>query len=212
MGLDRNILVGAASLYLAASGTAKPAYGAASVKYTTTLDALTATWPNVGYTTDGVEISYQPDYGEVPVDQLLDAALLFKQAMTVSLNTTFAEATLDNLKIVWGQTDATLKTTGTGFDGETIAAGEKMIGLQAGSLGGAPTERQMIAVGAGPRAVTTLLPAERNYYARRVLSVDTSAHSLARDNATVFPVSFRLLPDGTKTNAEYGSIYDRLTT
>jgi len=33
---------------------------------------------HTGFTTEGLEVSYEPDYGEVEVDQLLDSAKLFK--------------------------------------------------------------------------------------------------------------------------------------
>jgi hypothetical protein len=52
---------------------------------------------NVGYTMNGLEIEFQPDFGEVQVDQLLDVARLYKQGMQVNLNTAFAESTLENL-------------------------------------------------------------------------------------------------------------------
>ena len=42
-------------------------------------------------------LTITPDFGEVEVDQLLDSAKIFKQGMQVTLNTTFAEATLENL-------------------------------------------------------------------------------------------------------------------
>jgi hypothetical protein len=54
------------------------------------------------------------------------------------------------------------------------------------------------------------LIAERVYYARRVLSVQQSQFSLARNAASTFPVTFRLLPDGIKVGQEYGLIIDRI--
>ena len=44
-----------------------------------------------------MELTITPDFGEVEVDQLLDAAKIYKQGMQVTLSTTFAEATLENL-------------------------------------------------------------------------------------------------------------------
>jgi hypothetical protein len=48
---------------------------------------------------NGLELVFQPDFGEVQVDQLLDVAKLYKQGMQVNLNTAFAEATLENLLV-----------------------------------------------------------------------------------------------------------------
>jgi len=45
--------------------------------------------------------------------------------------------------------------------------------------------------------------------ARRVLNVEASSHSYRRNEATVFPLSFRLLPDPAFSGAEYGMIVDR---
>ena len=51
----------------------------------------------MGFTQNGMTLTITPDFGEVEVDQLLDSAKIFKQGMEVMLNTTFAEATLENL-------------------------------------------------------------------------------------------------------------------
>jgi non-canonical (house-cleaning) NTP pyrophosphatase len=59
-----------------------------------------------------------------------------------------------------------------------------------------------------------VVSAERVYYARRVLSVQQSQFNLARNAATTFPVTFRLLPSGDSAYAgqEYGKIIDRVLT
>lgn len=206
----KNIIVGAASVHLNSDPTdARPAFSS-GVSYRTTVEG-SANWKDVGFTTDGLELAYEPDYGEVEVDQLLDAAKMFKQAMTVSLNTTFAEATLENLVIAWAQKDTSLKSGGgSGFDGETLAAGESQLGIEAGALGDAPVERQLIAVGNGVEKTGSADYSERVYHARRVLSVESNTHGLKRAEATTIPVSFRLLPDSSKSGAEYGTITERL--
>lgn len=209
MGNKKQIIVGAADTYLGPSGTGMPAF-VGGTKYRTTLagaDGSTSTgvatlvtnWRNVGYTQEGLEVSYEPDYADVQVDQLLDAAKIFKQGMTVSIRTTFAEATLDNLLIAWGQLDTTVSSVGP-F--------EREIALEAGSLGAAPVERGLIAIGNSPEHAADNNYGERVYHAFRVLSVESSAHSLSRNDPTVVPVSFRALPDDT--TSRYGSIRDRL--
>lgn len=194
----QNIVVGAASVYLgdAWDGTGsdpKPAF--AGVSYRDTLDA-SASWTNVGYTQEGLEISYEPDYGDVEVDQLLDSALVFKQSMRVSLNTTLAEATLYNLMVAWGQAAATL----------TSSASEATLDIEGGSLGEAPVERGLIAVGNGVHGRTGAQYSERVYHAYRVLNVESSSHSLRRNENTGIPVSLRALPANT---GKYGIIKDR---
>jgi hypothetical protein len=207
----RNIIVGAAQLFVSAtaSQTGNPVANlptlssGSSAATTVTADA---NWRDVGYTTNGLELSYEPDFGEIAVDQLLDAARLFKQGQKVMLKTEFAEATLENLFVVMNQTsgyntDNAKKESGTLISGVTNA-----IEIQGGTLGDYPVERSLIAVGPGPRPTSG--NNERVYYAARAMSMDASAHGLKRDTGTFFPVSFRLLPVASTSNA-YGKIIDR---
>jgi hypothetical protein len=226
-GNAKNILVGASPLFLTvedstvtgyldnlepgsantgtlARNTKVPGYNGAK-SYTETLNSVDvapgvdgAAYRNVGFTNNGLQITYNPSYGSVTVDQLLDTAKLFKESMEVMIATEMSEGTLENTLVVFGQKKATLSSG--------------VLGIEAGALGSAPTERQLIAVGSAP---TVSSPnSERVYYARRVLSVQQSQFSLARNAATTFPVTFRLLPSGDSAYAgqEYGKIIDRTWT
>ena len=119
---------------------------------------------------------------------------------------------LENVLTVFGQGASTL-TAETGFSTGTVNK-TKTLGLAAGALGVAPTERQLIAVGQAPTTTDgdNSKTTERVYYARRVLSVQQSQFSLARNTPTTFPVTFRLLPSGDTAYAgqEYGKIIDRI--
>lgn len=211
VGYDDSMEAGKTNAGTAAVGSVKPSTlvpaFSSSASYRDTLNAGTvadggvtaAAYRNVGYTNNGLQITYNPTYDSVTVDQLLDTAKLFKSAMEVMIATEMAEGTLENILIVFGQGKGTLT------DGTTVDE----LGLEAGALGAAPTERQLIAIGQAP---TTSGPhTERVYYARRVLSVQQSQFSLARTAATTFPVTFRLLPSGLSEHAtsEYGKIIDR---
>jgi hypothetical protein len=175
--------------------TATAATGAVSPA----LDTKGAFYRNVGYTNNGLQVTYNPSYGSVTVDQLLDTAKLFKESMEVMIATEMAEGTLENVLAVFGQASSTLTASG------------KKLGIAGGALGEAPTERQLIAVGQAPTSVAES-KTERVYYARRVLSVQQSQFSLARNAASTFPVTFRLLPSGNSDHAgqEYGFIVDRV--
>ena len=166
-----------------------------------------AFYRNVGYTNNGLQVTYNPSYGSVTVDQLLDSAKLFKETMEVMIATEMAEGTLENVLAVFGQRSETLASSGTG------ANSTKKLGLAGGALGEAPTERQLIAVGQAPTSQAAP-STERVYYARRVLSVQQSQFSLARSAASTFPVTFRLLPSGDSAHVgqEYGFIVDRVLT
>src|SRR5690606_20792616 len=66
-------------------------------------------------------------------------------------------------------------------------------------------ERSLIIVGNAPRRPVarsasagddlTNAPNQRVYYARRVVSVEASNHTLRRNEVTMFPVTFRLFPE-----------------
>ena len=160
----------------------------------------TCTFKDVGLTQEGVEVQYQPDFGEVEVDQLLDAAKLFKQKMTVSVATTFAEATLENLMTVWAQ------ASGTRYTDVGTSTSEGAVRLSGGALGEAPIEKALFFVGNAPNTATSYK--QRVYLATRALSVEASTHALRRSEATVFPVSFRLLPDTAASYSAYGRVVD----
>jgi hypothetical protein len=139
----KNIIIGAARVYLGPStsataslGASKPAF-VAGTRYTTTMAAadgstntgvatLVTNWSEVGYTQDGLEVATDPSWGEVEVDQLLDSAKIFKDGMTMNISTTLAEATLENLIIAWGQASSTVSSVG---------AGERELSFEGGSLG-----------------------------------------------------------------------------
>jgi hypothetical protein len=161
---------------------------------------VAAAYTNVGFTNNGLQITYNPTYGSVTVDQLLDTAKLFKESMEVMLATEMSEGTLFNVMTVFGQKSSS--KTGT-----LGASANEVLAIAGGALLEAPTERQLLAVGPAP---TNASPnTERVYYGRRVLSVMQSQFSLARNTPTTFPVTFRLLPDTTYAGSEYGKIVDR---
>lgn len=157
---------------------------------------------NVGYTMNGLEIQFQPDFGEVQVDQVLDVAKLYKQGMQVNLNTAFAEATLENLLFSLAAKGSDLAdATGTG-----LGAGSQVLNLSAGDIGECPVERGLVAVGPGTGDCAEGSSIERIYVAYRALSIESVTVSAKRDEATMFEVSFRLLPNDA---GSYGKIVDR---
>jgi hypothetical protein len=212
MGTSKNIIIGAARLFLGPSvnsvagaditakiTTWRPAV-TGTARYTDVLTQtpqVTAGWFDVGYTQDGIEVATDPSWTDVEVDQLLDAAKIFQDGMGLTISTTFAEATLENLLIAWGQQSSFVTSTAT----------DKEINIEGGSLGAAPLERGLIAVGNAPEKSASNAYGERTYFAYRVLSVDASTHTLARAEATTIPVSFRALP---ADNGRYGAVRDRL--
>ena len=208
-GSSSNIIVGAAALFTHDAGpigyesltgaitdtqaaSDLPVFDGSTTSYKETL-SNNNDYTNVGYTSNGLELAFQPDFGEVAVDQLLDVARLFKQGMTVNLNTAFAEATLENLLVAIADNQDPVS-----------ASGATSIKMSAGDIGDVPLERGLVAV--GPGSGSSLEPKERIYVAYRALSIESVTVSAKRDEASMFEVSFRLLPND---NASYGKIVDR---
>ena len=203
-GTSTNIIVGAAAFFMADTTlvpTVTPSF-VSSDSYRETLSS-NANYDNVGYTTNGLEMQFQPDFGEVQVDQILDVAKLYKQGMQVSVATAFAEATLENLLLALAGTTSDLtgtKTTSTG----------RILNLSAGEIGECPVERGIVAVGPGTGDCEDSAAVERVYIGYRALSIENVTVSAKRDEASMFEVSFRLLPEDT--SGAYGKIIDRTHT
>jgi hypothetical protein len=203
-GTSNNIIVGAAAFFvndttLTPSTLASEAVIDSSESYKETLTSA-ATYTNVGYTMNGLELQFQPDFGEVQVDQILDVARLYKQGMQVNLVTAFAEATLENLLLALAYDDAKLTGNKAASTGQTL-------NLSAGDIGDVPVERGIVAVGAGSGDPETFATKERIYAAYRALSIENVTVSAKRDEPSMFEVSFRLLPEDT--SGSYGKIIDR---
>jgi len=200
-GTSSNIIVGAAALFVADTtldATSLTAFDATeSFRETLSEDA---DYTNVGYTMNGLEINFQPDFGEVMVDQVLDAAKLYKQGMKVDLKTSFAEATLENLLLSLAYSSSKLSGT------KGISAGQAL-DLSAGDIGECPVERGIVAVGPGTGDCANSANVERVYTAYRALSIDNVTVSAKRDTPSEFAVTFRLLPEDT--SGSYGKIVDR---
>ena len=203
LGNSTNIIVGAAQLWTAnsvLSASTAPTF-VGGTKYSDTLNADTVNFRNIGYTMNGLEIQFQPDFGEVQVDQVLDVAKLYKQGMQVNLNTTFAESILENLLFAIAGSDGDLSDT------DVLTDGYRELNLASGNLGECPVERGLIAVGPGTGDCAPDEEIERVYVAYRALSIDNVTVAAKRDEATMFEVSFRLLPDDE--TGSYGKIVDR---
>jgi len=275
---QKNILVGAARLWVSfgtgsrrpdltqgqimpwnvnlnTAGTAQSnafsTQGSASTTSTPAFLNATASgfWREVGFTSTGVDISYEPGYSDVVVDQLLDAARLFQQSLKIVIKTELDEGTFENINFVWGQQEQILNAGASAATVQALqqyalntASAVQQLNINGGSLGITPVERTLVFVGNAPgqfgavagstqtpypstvtstSGITPYSPydqtstakRERVYVARRIIQEQTTAHALKRDAATVFPVSFRALPDTDRSDAagsEYGFIIDRV--
>ena len=203
-GTSTNIIVGAAALFVADT-TLTPATLENFDTEESFKDTLSdeTDYTNVGYTMNGLEMQFQPDFGEVQVDQILDVAKLYKQGMQVNLATAFAEATLENLLLAL----AFKSTELTGSSAAKLSNAGQVLNLSAGDIGECPVERGIVAIGPGTGDCVNYPFQERVYTAYRALSIENVTVSAKRDEASMFEVSFRLLPEDT--SGSYGKIVDR---
>jgi hypothetical protein len=221
-GTKNNIIMGGAEIFLAPQPSGVPV---AVPNWVSTASAAVGggTWVSVGYTSEGLDLSVEPEYLDVEVDQLLDSAALFKSGQKLTISTSFTEATLDNLAFVLGQPDTDIAKYSAGAtvandditdaDAAMSAAGDyRVLTVKGGSLGSAPLIRSFYAVGPSPRGANTATKtAERVYYMPNVISQESVTVAVKRNEASQYPVTFRCLPDsGAAAGQEYGKVVDRL--
>jgi hypothetical protein len=240
----KNIIVGAATFYVGPSGrelTKINVNSAADTAQDPLKMETSSSWSHLGYTQEGVTMNIEPTYGEVVVDQLLDVARLFKSSQRVTVATSLTETTLENLYVAigskvgdfysssannvtssgvyqWdgGTTSSTVPSASLHFAGTASGSGiTGVIDLNGGALGYTPVERSVCFVGPAPAKIATGgQRSERIYVGYRAVSMDPVGVAVQRENATLFPVNFRLLPSETASaadgNATYGKIVDRV--
>lgn len=186
-----NILVGEAAVKTGVSNTAMTLND---------FDSLT----DVGATTGGVEISWEPDMVDIEIDQYGDAAKVIQSKVKVMVKTTLAEGTLNNLATAWNYDNATggadVKANNDGANTKTFLFGSQSV---------YPFEYALQIVGNAPGS-TASVTKTRKFNTKRAVSFASSMISMKRSEATVFEVSFRVLPVTQDTGYEYGKIIDQI--
>ncbi len=186
-----NILVGEAAVKTGASNT---------TMNLNDFDALT----NVGATTGGVEISWEPDMVDIEIDQYGDAAKVIQSKVKVMVKTTLAEGTLNNLATAWSYDNAT-----GGADIKANFDGANTKSFHFGAQSVYPFEYALQIVGNAPGS-TASITKTRKFNTKRAVSFASSMISMKRSEATVFEISFRILPVTDDSGYEYGKIIDQI--
>jgi predicted porin len=188
--------------------TANIVVGEAEVKVgvsnTTMTNSDFDTLASVGGTQEGVEISWEPDMVDIEVDQYGDAAKVIQSRVKVMLKTTLAEATLNNLAIAWSY-----DPTNGGDDIKANLDGANTKTLLFGVQNVYPFEKAVQIVGNAPGSNATVTKT-RKFNTKRAVSFESSSISMKRAEASVFAVSFRILPVSSDVNYEYGKIIDEI--
>jgi len=135
---------------------------------------------NVGALDGGVSVTYEPTHVEHTVDQRMGVQRVDRVAERMTISANLKEATLENLRIAWGQPTYALSTAGAKT---TLNLGGD----------GAVTEHTLVLTGKAPGADRT-----RTITCHKAVAIETSAHSYAKDNATVYPVTFVLVEDPSR--------------
>jgi len=147
----------------------------------------------IGYTSGGVNLVANSDRMDKEVDQSYAPVGIHKIRETYQIQTSLAEATLANLKIVWEQTEAVVESSPT----RTLSWG----------MNPAVVEHTLEFKGKSPEGYDRTF----SVYKAVVWEVGEIAHQ--KDALTLIPVTFRILPDVSKpAGKEYGSIVDTMTT
>lgn len=158
---------------------------------------------DVGATNGGVEISWEPDMVDIEIDQYGDAAKVIQSKVKVMVKTTLAEATLNNLATAWSYDNATggadIKNNNDGSNTRTLLFGTQSV---------YPFEYALQIVGNAPGS-TASVTKTRKFNTKRAVSFTSSMLSMKRAEATMFEVSFRILPVTADTGYEYGKIIDQ---
>lgn len=158
---------------------------------------------DVGATTGGVEISWEPDMVDIEIDQYGDAARVIQSKVKVMVKTTLAEGTLNNLATVWNYDNVTgnadVKANQDGANTKTFMFGSQSV---------YPFEYALQIVGNAPGS-TASVTKTRKFNTKRAVSFASSMIAMKREEATLFEVSFRILPVTDDTGYEYGKIIDQ---
>ena len=186
-----NILVGEAAVKTGTSNT---------TMNLNDFDSLT----DVGATTGGVEISWEPDMVDIEIDQYGDAAKVIQSKVKVMVKTTLSEGTLNNLATAWSYDNVT-----GGADIKSNLDGANTKSFLFGSQSVYPFEYALQIVGNAPGS-TASVTKTRKFNTKRAVSFASSMISMKRSEATVFEVSFRVLPVTEDSGYEYGKIIDQI--
>lgn len=158
-----NLIQGPANLWAGPFGTAEPAAIGT---------APGAGWVDLGSTKEGVTLNIEQTFADLTVDQVIDVIARKRTGRIVTIATSLAEATLENLATAIGNT----------------APATKVLELDNGdsALAFSPTYGAIIMEGLGPNGV------KRRFILRKTLQTGNIALAYTKDGQTVIPTSFSM--------------------
>lgn len=144
---------------------------------------------SVGYTSGGVTLAMTSDKMDKEVDQSYAPIGIHKVKESFEIRTSLAEATLENLKLVWEQSQNIQPGTGT----KTLAWG----------INPNVQEHTLEFHGKSPDGY------DRKFSVYKAVVWEVGEMEHQKDALTILPITFRVLPDVEKgAGLEYGEIVD----
>jgi hypothetical protein len=146
---------------------------------------------DIGGTDGDVTVEKQQKLQGITVDQIPGdvAEAITDESYTIKTN--FAEATLENMQIAWGSSNAPTVVTGP-------PAGKSMnLGIERNVI-----EHTLEITGKAPNGNF------RTFTFKRAINVTAGTQILSKTKQLTFPVSFQCLPDTSTPGAEYGTVSD----
>jgi len=143
----------------------------------------------VGYTSGGVNLVLTAERMDIVTDQSYAPVGVHKVTESFEIRTSLAETTLENLKIVWEQTEAVV--TGVGTKSLSWGMNPDIV------------EHTLVFEGKSPEGFA------RTFTCHKAVVWEVGETPHMKDSITVIPCTFRVLPDITKgVGKEYGDIVD----
>lgn len=166
-----NLIAGPGTLYTGLFGATEPA----DASVNTTPSA--STWTDAGGTNDGVTLTFDREFFELEVDQLVDVPGRRLTKRDTQVATNLAEPTLANLAIALnGGTVAASAAFSTYEPDDTVAATQ-------------PTYRALLFDGYAPQSAAGVTM-RRRVVVRKVLSIESIESAYKKDEMTLYPVTF----------------------
>jgi hypothetical protein len=156
-----NLIQGPATLYVGTFGLAEPL---------TVSAAPAAGWIDVGGTSGGVELNISSEYANLTVDQIIDIIESRRTGREVTVKTSLAEATLDNLARAIGN----------------AAPAANVLNLDDNAAAFKPPYSAILIDGIAPGGF------RRRIVVRKTIPTDAVGMSYKKDDQTLLPVTWRL--------------------
>ena len=136
---------------------------------------------SIGYTTEPTSIRIERDYSHASVEQVKGDIKSFMSGETMTIDTTLAQKSLTNLRIVWDQ------------EGSTLIGGTLLsLGTESGG-----NEHTMIITALAPTGAGLTY---ENWTIFKAVSMDAGQFSMSRSDISTVPVSFKCLKDVLNNN------------